>query len=224
MLKVCILEDDRIMRDRLSEMMRSWDYVSNVMVCSTIAEMQSCLNETSFDVFLADIHLDDGDSIGIIEKYQDSCPGGVCIVISASSDPRKIFDALCAGAVGYLHKDDSSIAIIKAIKVAIRGESILSPGIARQIVNELRLRDISKRDASIETIRHHTSSHQTILSDREVEVINLLSKGLTNEEVATVLEIATSTIAVHVRNIYKKLGVSRRVEALYEARSMGLIE
>jgi len=223
MIKVGILEDDPTMRNRFQAIMRSWNFVSEVTAVGSIAEMDACLSHKSIDVLLADIHLDDGDSIGLIEKYHTIWPNGLCIVISSSSDPKKIIDALCAGAIGYLHKDDSSIEIVSAIESAIRGESQISPNIAWHIVRELRDRKFSELSPNMSPAQDSIRPNQTILSHREVEVINLLAKGMMNDEVAKALGIARSTVAVHVRNIYKKLGVNRRVEALYEARSMGLI-
>jgi DNA-binding NarL/FixJ family response regulator len=223
MIKVGILEDDPIMRNRFVAIMRSWDFVSEVVAFGTIPEMEAYLIKNPVDVLLADLFLGNDISIELIEKYQAIWPSGLCIVISSSSDPAKIIDALCAGAIGYLHKDDSSIEIVSAIESVIRGESQINSNIAKHVVRELRDRRMSALARDTSPAPDIILPNQTILTDREVEVINLLAKGLMNDEVGQILGITRSTVATHIRNIYKKLGVNRRVEALYEARSMGLI-
>lgn len=150
-------------------------------------------------------------NISLCEKNTN----GIAIVVSAYLDAPTILNAIECGAVGYLHKDDSSFEIIEAVKLSLRGESPISPSIAYSLIKNL-----SK--SSVEAIKLERDNH-SILTAREVEVLTLLAKGLTYSEAANILNLSTKTIPVHVRNIYRKLQVKNRTEALSEAVAQGIL-
>jgi DNA-binding NarL/FixJ family response regulator len=124
-----------------------------------------------------------------------------------------VFEALRAGAIGYLLKDTSSEKLAEAISLAARGESVLPPNIATKVIREFaRIAVAPKRDAAAELG----------LSDREVDVLRELARGASNKEIGVALSIAEGTVKNHVTNIFTKLGVQDRTRAALKARELGL--
>ena len=146
-------------------------------------------------------------------------------------DSTVILQAIADGAVGYIHKGDESSEIINVIETAMAGDSPISPSIANKIVATLQN---NGNDAPLAGLFRNKAGHTPegqvepkqkaeILSPRELEVLNLISRGLSYSEVATTLSIAPTTVPVHIRNIYRKLQSKNRSEAVFEARNLGLL-
>lgn len=124
-----------------------------------------------------------------------------------------IFDAIEAGAKGYLLKDTSRDELFRAVRTVNRGESMIEPAVISRVLN--RLTELSSRAAQ--------GADHLSLSDREVEVLQLMAKGSANKQIAGDLSITESTVKTHVANIFQKLEVSRRTEAVTKAMSQGII-
>ena len=217
MVNVLVLEDNNQMRERLVKILESWDEISELEAVSTNKDCAKILQNTVFDVLLVDLDLPDGSGHASIRLYSELNPSGLSIVISALSDGQSIIKALELGAIGYLHKDDSSLQIIESIRLAISGQSPVSPSIAHVIISRLQ-------NSSDEQVEAPTNRRQKgILTDREIEVLSLIAKGLSYGETANVLGMSKNTLPVHIRNIYRKLHAANRSEAVYEARSIGII-
>jgi len=135
--------------------------------------------------------------------------GGQVITIY---DCRQL-DAIDAGANGYLLKDTSREELFRAIRAVDAGESLIEPGVAAKVLN--RLTQLSRQGAG------PTSE---ILSDREVEVLQQIAKGSANKDIATTLSISESTVKSHVANIFQKLDVNHRTEAVTEALQRGIVK
>jgi DNA-binding NarL/FixJ family response regulator len=150
----------------------------------------------------------------------NSQPAVCIIVISALSDAGSIYTAIESGAVGYIHKDDNSMTLQSSIRMALRGESPISPMIARRIFSNIKnsSKDLLGEGESKKSIA------SDILTDRELQVLHVISKGLSYSEAASALEISHKTVPTHIRNIYRKLQVNNRSEAVYEARQMGILK
>ena len=123
-----------------------------------------------------------------------------------------VIDALRAGALGYLLKDDDSVGIVQAVEAILDGQSPISIGIARYLIDNLQTH-VGRDDPPAE---------QAQLTAREIDVLNAIAKGFTNREIAEIMGISAQTGPVHVRNIYRKLQVSNRTEAAYEAYRLGM--
>jgi DNA-binding NarL/FixJ family response regulator len=216
MISVAVLEDDEQMQGRLVEILKSWHFVSNVYYADSNLELAKIAADGNIDILLADINVSDGSGIDSVRFFKIRHPNCISIIISSNSNPTVIIEAIKAGATGYLHKDDSKFEIIQAIRSALNGEAPISPAIALTILKSLQEAP-DKKPVKSEATR------QAILSAREVEIIELISKGMSNDEVGTVLGISRNTVPVHVRNIYRKLGAARRTEAVFEARQLGII-
>lgn len=217
MVKVLVLEDNGQMRERLVEILKSWGEISELEAVSTNQDCAKILRNTAFDVLLVDLDLPDGSGHESIHLHRELNPSGLSIVISALSDGQSIIKALELGAIGYLHKDDSSLQIIESIRLAISGQSPVSPSIAHVIISRLR----NPPDGQVENPTNEKI--KGILTDREIEVLSLIAKGLSYGETANVLGMSKNTLPVHIRNIYRKLQAANRSEAVYEARSIGII-
>ena len=220
MLAISILEDNEILRSRMVRALQDWDKALSIHQFSENAAFCRHAETNDVDVLLADIRVLDGSGLDSIAYIAAKKPNSVSIVISALSDGESILQAIANGAIGYLHKDDTSFEIIATIEMALKGESPISPAIARKLIRELK----HPLGHNVEAPQPQRNQVKTILTDREVEVLRLIAKGLSYAECATVLNISTQTIPVHVRNIYRKLQAKNRSEAVFEARHLGVIE
>ena len=156
------------------------------------------------DIILMDIDLGERRMTGIecIARLREQCPKTQFMVLTIYEDHQKVFDALSAGALGYVLKSSSSEKIIAAIKDLSEGGSPMSPSIARKIA------------LSFSQPLIYTSPEVDTLTPREREVIELIAKGRMEKEVAAALFISLKTVKTHISNIYAKLQVRTRVEAL----------
>ena len=216
MAHVLVLEDNELLLKRLADILRHSGIFTEVKTASTVASCEKLLREGHTDILLADLHLPDGSGIDSICLFKKTNPCGIAIAISALSDGLSVMSALENGAIGYLHKDDPSLQILDAIRLARIGHSPMSSSIAYSLV--CRIQDASSKPKS------EQPKLNTLLTDREAEVLGMIAKGLSYAETASVLNISNQTVPVHIRNIYKKLHANNRSEAVYEARAIGIIE
>lgn len=213
-MNIMVLEDDRAVGARFERIVRSWSPEHRVTRFQTLADGMEALKSSPVDLLIADIRLPDGSGIQAIQYLTDCQPEAKAVVISALLDRRVVLDAIRAGAIGYLLKDDDVIDVVRAIESIMEGGAPISPAIARYVIESVQLPDpILKSDPGA-----------TLLTRREVEVITLISKGYTNAEVAMMLAISQYTVQVHIRNIYRKLETHNRSEATSEARRLGILE
>ena len=219
MIKVAVLEDNILLQKRLVNLLKDWDLVERVDGFSDNASILNSNSVFDYDILLADLKLNGEWGYDAIKGFVASGKNKIAIVISNSVNPKEILSSIKVGAVGYLHKDDSSIEIKNAIQSALKGQSPISPSIAMLIMKSLH--GESGTDDLDEDL---PARQQTILTKRELEVLNLITKGLPNAEAADLLGLSTNTVSVHIRNIYKKLRTNNRAETIYEARSLGIIE
>ena len=231
MINIAVLEDDLYLQQRFVRIFKDWDYVQQVFTCSDNAEFLACLDSHHIDILLADLDLPDGRGNQSIKAFSTTAATAITIVISSSMDSAVILQAIADGAVGYIHKGDESSEIITVIKTALAGDSPISPSIANKIVTTLQNNENDIPHSAISLNRtgrqpeDHGDANQKaeILSPRELEVLNLISRGLSYSEVASTLSISQTTVPVHIRNIYRKLQSKNRSEAVFEARNLGLL-
>jgi len=162
------------------------------------------------DIALIDLGLPDGSGVELIEFIQRRSPNTLCIVASIYHDDGHIFPALRAGAQGYLLKDQPVAAIVAALTGIAGGQPPLSPAIARRMLSFFQpgLAPATPTPA---------------LTERETEVLRMISKGMTQAETGRLLGISQHTVAGYVKELYRKLNVSSRAEAALLARDMGLV-
>jgi len=164
-----------------------------------------------FDFGLIDIGLPDGSGIDMVAAIAAKCPAMMSIVTTVYEDDDHLFDAIEAGARGYLLKLHDTAKLIELLKRIRDGEPPLSPSIARRILTVLRQRQ-----------QKHAQTTEIALTPREQEVLGLLGRGFQLSQVAIELQMAQNTASSHVKAIYRKLNISNRAEAAIAAMERGL--
>jgi DNA-binding NarL/FixJ family response regulator len=168
------------------------------------------------DVILMDMQMPILNGSGATRRVMQSLPECRIIALTTFDDKETIFEALRAGAVGYLLKDVGSAQLADSIRRTARGDSILDPSVAAKVVAEF------SRVSSLVTATRSESLAEP-LSEREIEVLRLLTLGLSNQEIAERLFISAGTAKTHIHNLCGKLGVHNRTEAALRARELGLV-
>lgn len=199
-IRVALVEDHADIRQGLSYMINSTDGCSCFAYASAEEALQQ-INEGNADVILMDINLPGISGIECTKLMKEKCPSLPIMMCTAYEDDDSIFKALAAGAKGYILKRAAGDKLIEAIRDLFEGGSPMSSTIARRVVESFQsARTQAKEDFS--------------LTDREKEILDLVAQGLRNKEIANKLHLSAHTIRTHIYNIYEKLHVKSRVEAL----------
>ena len=154
------------------------------------------------------------DGVEAMRRIRENDPDAKFIVLTTFDGDEYIFDAIEAGAKGYLLKDTSREELFKAVRAVNRGESLIEPGVAAKVLD--RFAQLSRQGAGLSSVE--------ALSERELEVLQLIAKGSANKEIAGSLSISKSTVKTHVANIFQKLNVNHRTEAVTQALQKGIIK
>jgi DNA-binding NarL/FixJ family response regulator len=211
-IRVAVVEDDPAALERISTALSQAADITVIGVARNFANGKNLIEAGGFDVLLCDLGLPDGSGINLIRLAAQKHPKADVIVVTIFADQSKVLDSIKAGARGYLLKDERFDTCADSIREIRRGGSPISPAIARQLLKEFQPREQSTNDKGRE-----------VLSKRELEVLNLLARGFSFIEIGDILKISRSTVATYVKNIYQKLEVNSRSEAVFEASSLGII-
>lgn len=213
-----IVEDEPMMQLRLNAILSSQGFAQDVLhFAGSIAAARVLLAEQPFAMALIDVGLPDGSGIDLIRALHQEDPALPLLVISTWRSEEVIVTALQAGATGYLLKEREDMEIALSIRSALRGGAPIDPFVAKHIlslIGQARPRPAVLAAPAAGTPR---------LSPREHEILGLVGKGLTNQELSELLSLSRLTVECHIKNIYKKLAVHSRTEAVFEARSTGLL-
>ena len=216
-----IVEDEPMMRLRLRAILASLDYAEEVLsFAGSIGEANVLLADQPFAMALIDVGLPDGSGIDLIRSLHERDPALPILVISTWSTERVIVTALQAGATGYLLKDRDDVEISLSIRSALRGGAPIDPFVAKHILTLIGATALAAPGGDTVALRIPSKSP---LSVREIEILGFVGKGLTNREIATLLSLSRLTVECHIKNIYKKLAVNSRTQAVFEARTSGLL-
>lgn len=167
-----------------------------------------------FGLALIDIGLPDVSGLAIIDALSRRNPDTLLLVVSAISNEGIVAEAIRRGACGYVLKRDSALSVAGAVQQALDGIYPISPALARQLVRMVRNEDAARAD----------SPQVSPLADRELEVLRHFAAGCRYAEVAERMNVSLSTVQTHVRNLYRKLSVHSRYQALEQARRLGLLD
>jgi DNA-binding NarL/FixJ family response regulator len=178
----------------------------------------------ALDVMPTDLKLPDGHGIELIREVRSAHPRALVLVISVFGDQGSVTRAIQAGASGYVLKGGSSLEIAQALRDLVEGGSPLSPRVARYLLELAHHPALFAFPKASEVVpARRAPDDLPKLSPRECEVLELLAKGFSPREIGDLLHISAHTVITHTRAIHKKLGVSTRAAAVFEALSLGLI-
>lgn len=218
-IKVLVVEDEPVVRRRFCDAVAAEPALSLAGSAGSVAEARALLDRAAPDVVLADLGLPDGNGIEVIRHATAGHPDRDVIVITMFGDDGHVIDSIRAGATGYLLKDALPRDIAGAILQVHQGGSLISPAIARRVLQSLQ--QAGSGVPAVATDGEY--GHGPVLSRRETEILRLVAKGLSFKEVGAALDISSHTVITHVKRVYQKLAVHSRGEAVYEASQMGLL-
>jgi DNA-binding NarL/FixJ family response regulator len=216
-----VVEDDPVMQQRLCRLLTAAGCeVVHVAIAGSVTGARQLLAERNFGVVLVDIGLPDGSGIELVGELQARHPLVPAVVISAFRADEIILAALRAGAIGYLLKERDDIELELALRSIAQGGAPIDPAIARGILALLTQPQRGTPDTAPAGL---LTPPEAVLSRRENSILELVAQGLSNREMAEALSISRLTVECHTKNIYRKLAVNSRTEAVYTARTRGLL-
>lgn len=208
--KIWIVEDHRPLRERLAKMINDCDDLECIETFGCYDEMLPLLRSgESPEMLLVDIQLPGIDGVELIKRVRAMQPATQFLVFTISENRRTVFDAICAGASGYLLKNSPFEEILRGIRLVRDGGSTLSGSIATMIL------DAYKQPAQ--------NRPESELNEHEIEILNLLASGLMKKEISSRISLSSSAVDYHLRSIYRKLQVHSQAGAVAEAFRKGLI-
>ncbi|MFD1426409.1 DNA-binding NarL/FixJ family response regulator [Kroppenstedtia sanguinis] len=205
-INVLLVDDHAVLRDGLSNIISLEEDMEVVGQASSGAESLTMIEELQPDVVLMDINMPGMSGVEAIRRIRAKDQKVAVLVLTMFDRDEYLYESIRAGATGYLLKDAPSSDVIDAIRSAFRGESTLHPVMARKLLDNI--------SGGKKTDR---GSNEDSLTPRELDVLNLMVKGLSNKEIAEQLFISDKTVKIHVSNILKKLRVKSRSQAIIYA-------
>ena len=198
-LRLMIVDDHEVVRFGLSSLLTrrpGWEVVAEA---GTVVEAIRLADEHQPDVIVMDIRLSDGSGIDACREIVKAHPNIKVIMLTSFAEDDLLFNAISAGAVGYVLKQVGNDDLVRAIETVARGDALLDPTITGQVL--AKLRDTTRSEAF------------TNLTDQELRVLALITQGKTNKEIAADLYLGEGTVRNYVSNILDKLSLSNRAEA-----------
>lgn len=206
MIRVAIVEDNQTIREGLAALINGTNGYSCQNTFPNCEKFLSDKEFTNFDVVLMDIGLPGINGIEGVKRAKKINPNLNILMLTVYEESSVVFEALCAGACGYLVKKTPPSRLLEAIKEIYEGGSPMSSNIARQVITTFQ-----------KNKKFYNDSSDYDLSQREIGVLNLLADGSNYQEIADALFISVDTVRHHIRNIYKKLHVHSQSEAVAKA-------
>ena len=215
-IRVLLVDDQALFREGLETLLSVHSDIEVVGQASNGQEAVEVAAKVQPDVVLMDVRMPILNGVRATRRLKRSLPQCRVIVLTTFDDDEYVFDALRAGAAGYLLKDVKSTRLVEAIRATARGESILEPTVAAKVIAEF---------TRVSSLVPSAQMAQLVepLSERELEILALIARGASNNEIADQLFIAEGTVKNHVTHILGKLGVRDRTQAALKARELGLL-
>ncbi|MFP5353426.1 MAG: response regulator [Actinomycetota bacterium] len=204
-VKVLLVDDHDLLRRGIRTMLES-EGITVVGEAADGTKVQQMVHELLPDVVLIDVIMPNKDGIDATREIKDAFPNVGVVVLSGHDDQQFVFDALKAGASGYLLKTAELDEVVATVRSVAAGEGRLDPVLASKVLSEFQ----SYQKAEVAEVYQP-------LTPREREILQLMSEGLPNKTIANRLSISERTVTTHVANIYSKLHVNNRVSAIQEA-------
>jgi two-component system nitrate/nitrite response regulator NarL len=209
-IRITIADDHPVYREGVARLIRQRRDLQLTAECANGEEALAAIKTTRPDVALLDVRLPGHSGIDVLKQVRANGKLDTHVVmLSAFDDPETVYEAIAAGAEGYLVKDATRDEICDALVAVAHGQTVLPPAIQAGLVGE---------------IRHQAQAPQTLLTSREHEVLKSAAGGHQTRAIARELFISEATVKTHLNHIYEKLGVSDRVSAVAEAMRRGLLD
>jgi DNA-binding NarL/FixJ family response regulator len=204
-IRLMIVDDHPVVRDGLTGMFSSEDGIEVVAEAANGADAVRRARALQPDVILMDLRMPELDGVSAISALTREGVSSRVLVLTTYDGDSDVLPAIEAGATGYLLKDAPRAELLRAVRAAAEGQSVLSPAVASRLLTQVR------------------APAGEGLSERELEVLTLVARGATNRDAAHELLISEATVKTHLLHIYTKLSVSDRAAAVAEAFNRGLL-
>lgn len=206
---VLILEDHAETRQVLDGILRQIMPGICLYEAASLHQARHILSQhPHFDLVIVDLGLPDGDGTDFVRDVKQKSPSSYIVVCTIYDDDKHLFNALRAGANGYLVKEHSKQELADMLGGILNGQPPLSPAIAQHILDSF----------------HESQQQEKVdLTPREIQVLTLIAKGYTSKEIAELLELTNNTVSWYIKQVYQKLDIHSRAEAALEASRMGLV-
>jgi DNA-binding NarL/FixJ family response regulator len=205
MIRILIADDHPVVRDGLSAMLATQEDFEVVGEAADGAEAVALTGRMEPDVVLMDLQMPELDGVQATAQIREGHPALGVLVLTTYDTDADILRALDVGATGYLLKDAPREDLFRAIRATFRGEAVLSPAVARRVVERMR------------------GPAEEMLTAREVEILDLVAQGRTNKKIARDLFLSEATVKTHLLHIFGKLGVDDRTAAVTVAMERGIL-
>jgi two-component system, NarL family, response regulator DevR len=198
--RVFLVDDHEVVRRGLKDLIDAEEDLEVVGDAATAGMALAGISSTSPDVALLDVRLPDGNGVEVCREVRARAPQIACLMLTSFGDDEALFDAIMAGAAGYLLKDVRGQDLLDAIRRVAAGDSLLDPALTGKVLERLRKGD--DEDPRLKS-----------LSEQERRILALIAEGLTNRQIAERMHLAEKTVKNYVSNLLAKLGMQRRTEA-----------
>ena len=227
-IRVVLADDHAVVRKGIREFLEEEGDIAVVAEAADGAQAVSLVVEHRPDVAVLDVQMPGMGGIEATRQIKAQCPAVRVLILTAYDDDPYIFALLHAGANGYILKTADSAELVRALRAVHRGESALDPAVTHKVVQQLTTGRPSAPPPGGDTGQAAAEPWSTAvmveaLTEREVEVLRLAAKGLTNKAIGHTLGISDRTVQGHLANVYGKLGVNSRTEAVTQALKQGWI-
>jgi two-component system, NarL family, response regulator DevR len=198
--RVFLLDDHEIVRRGLRELLEASGEFDVVGEASTAEEALSRIPATRPAVAVLDVRLPDGDGVEVCREVRSKNPEIACLMLTSYADDEALFEAIMAGASGYLLKQVRGTDLVEAIRTVAAGQSLLDPLLTQRVLERIRTGTVEDERISQ-------------LTEQEIKIFELIGEGLTNRQIAERVHLAEKTVKNYVSNLLMKLGMERRTEA-----------
>jgi two-component system response regulator DevR len=209
-IRVMLVDDHEMVREGLMAMLQPEPDIEVVAQTGYGAAVADLVEATRPDIVLLDARLPDISGVEVCRRLGVSHPDVSVVILTTYTDPDLVEECIQAGARGYVVKDVEQFSLKESIRAVFRGQSVLAPQVAGQVIAQARTRPQGR-------------SRKAELSESQVAILRLISRGHSNREIAAEVHLSENTVKSHVQEIFRKLGVRNRVEAAILAGKSGWI-
>ncbi len=199
-IRVILVDDHEIVRRGVRELLEAQGDLDVVGEAGSVSEALAVCANTEADVAVLDVRLGDGDGVELCRDLRSQRPDMHCLMLTSFSDDDALFNAILAGAAGYVLKQIRGADLVDAVRRVGAGESLLDPSVTGRVL--ARLRNPPVEDARLAS-----------LTEQERRILELIAEGLTNRQIGERMFLAEKTVKNYVSNVLAKLGMERRTQA-----------